>query len=450
MFQVLKFMDYKVRGEFVMTRKIFLFCTIALMHTFSANASNHYIRTGALGNGSGNDWTNAYLSLPPNLVRGDVYYIADGVYNGYYFDDSEHDTNKIYIIKANVLDHGTDSGWQNDFGDGVAQFTNTIYFETDYWVFDGKIGGGAVQYGFKITTLSTNTDSKLLRFNNSASNIKVSHIEMEHCGEDNNYRQDIVYCNTGASNITISHCYMHNVNRNIMTISGGSNWTIEYNTIANRHTNSDIHGQHIQGGPSIASNITIRFNIFKNCRGTGYIVPLDNSHHHWYVYGNVFYTTDMARYGSSSGLFGDTSGDACDYMYFYNNTVVDQGALNNGVDFHKSNPDEICSFNNLFLNSESGYFFNNGENAYNLFDNLNAANDIEYGQYWPSSQVELFINYFDDDFRLNKSTQNGKFLPDQFKLDMNGNERGADGIWDRGAFEFDTRNAAPQNFRFTR
>jgi hypothetical protein len=434
-----------------MKQVIIFICMIMLGQAISTYGANHYVRTGATGNGKGSDWTNAYTSLPSSgLIRGDKYYIADGNYDGYSFDDAEQDTNKICIIKATELDHGTSSGWHSDFGDGIAHFTNTIDFESDYWIFDGNDGSPQTPYGFMITTTSENSDSKLLRFNNAASNIRVSHVDMKHCGEDNSYRQDVVYCNASSAHIVISYCYMHNVNRNILTISGASHWIIEHNIIAERHTNSDIHGQQIQGGPGLTTYITIRFNVFRNCRGTGYIVPLDNNHHHWYVYGNIFYTTDEARYGSSSGLFGDTSGDECDYMYFYNNTVIDQGAMNNGVDFHKSNPAEICSFNNLFYNAENGEFFNNGENDFNLYDNLAAANKIENGQYWPSTQNVLFVDYSEDDFRLSESTQCGKLLPDEFKLDMNGNVRGADGIWDRGAFEFDTRKTAPQNFRFIR
>ncbi|MFZ5519255.1 MAG: hypothetical protein ACOY90_21670 [Candidatus Zhuqueibacterota bacterium] len=433
-----------------MKNAIFYFYVVMLIFSVNAHAANRYIRSDATGNNSGADWLNAYTSFPSSLIRGDKYYVADGTYSGYHFDDAEQDTHSIYIMKATESEHGTNTGWQPGFGDGVVYFTNTLYFESDYWILNGIIGSQTTPCGMKITTSNATSDSKLLQFNNSASNIKIYYIEMEHCGEDNNYRQDIVYCNTSSTDILISHCYMHNVNRNIFTISGGSNWIIEYNIIADRHTNSDIHGQHIQGGPSLTSYITIRYNIFRNCRGTGYIVPLDNNHHHWYVFGNLFYTTNLDRYGSSSGLFGDTTGDECDYMYFYNNTVIDQGAMNNGVDFHKINPIEICSFNNLFYNATSGDFFNNGENDYNLYDDLEAANSLENGQYWPSEQSDLFIDYLKDDFQLNSSTESGKILPDEYKLDMNGNVRGADGNWDRGAFEYDTQKVTPKNFRFLR
>jgi hypothetical protein len=46
-------------------------------------AASHYIREGAAGKQDGSDWENAHTQLPPNLVRGDTYYITDGTYPGY-------------------------------------------------------------------------------------------------------------------------------------------------------------------------------------------------------------------------------------------------------------------------------------------------------------------------------------------------------------------------------
>jgi hypothetical protein len=69
-----------------------------------ASAANWYVREGAIGSGSGTDWTDAYTSLPPTLNRGDIYYIGDGTYGGYTFDDSESGTTYITIKKATASD----------------------------------------------------------------------------------------------------------------------------------------------------------------------------------------------------------------------------------------------------------------------------------------------------------------------------------------------------------
>ena len=46
----------------------------------NVNAANHYIRAGAAGDNSGDDWTNAMVAYPSETswIRGDTYYFADG------------------------------------------------------------------------------------------------------------------------------------------------------------------------------------------------------------------------------------------------------------------------------------------------------------------------------------------------------------------------------------
>ena len=47
-----------------------------------------------------------------------------------------------------------------------------------------------------------------------------------------------------------------------------------------------------------------------------------------------------------------------------------------------------------------------------------------------------FVNLSGEDFRLRGPTNSGQFLSAPFDRDMDGRVRGADGNWDRGAFEF--------------
>ena len=95
-------------------------------------AGNHYVRDGAIGANNGSDWINAWTSLPSSLIRGDTYYIADGTYFGYTFDDAESGTSIITIKKAIESDHGSETGWDLSYGDGVATFTSTITISSGY------------------------------------------------------------------------------------------------------------------------------------------------------------------------------------------------------------------------------------------------------------------------------------------------------------------------------
>ena len=83
-----------------------------------------YVRDGASGTGTGADWTNACeeLSLCEAKVDRATYdnvyiYVADGNYAGrIVFDAAENGTRMVYIYKATVAEHGTETGWDNAYG----------------------------------------------------------------------------------------------------------------------------------------------------------------------------------------------------------------------------------------------------------------------------------------------------------------------------------------------
>lgn len=81
----------------------------------------YYINPSASGNGDGSNWTNAFTAIPDNLERGAIYYVADGNYGSVTFDDDAHGEKYIYLKKATLSDHGTNTGWSSEFGDGYAQ-----------------------------------------------------------------------------------------------------------------------------------------------------------------------------------------------------------------------------------------------------------------------------------------------------------------------------------------
>src|SRR5262245_59157235 len=85
-------------------------------------ATTRYVRLGAGGANTGLDWTNPFTSLPSSLTRGFTYFLADGSYPGYTFDDAASGTSVITLKKATVAEHGTNTGWSDAFGDGQAIF----------------------------------------------------------------------------------------------------------------------------------------------------------------------------------------------------------------------------------------------------------------------------------------------------------------------------------------
>src|SRR4030042_2436744 len=127
-----------------------------LASVFDVQAQTVYcVRAGATGTNNGSDWNNAFSTLPATLVRGATYYVADGEYSAYKFDDSVSGTSVITIKKATASDHGTNTGWLSSYGDGQAVFSGYILFDTSYWVFDGNgthtiPSNDTDDYGFKV------------------------------------------------------------------------------------------------------------------------------------------------------------------------------------------------------------------------------------------------------------------------------------------------------------
>jgi len=144
-----------------MVKKLLL--ALLLLCASSPALADKYLREGATGTGSGDDWTNAYTSAVTaetalNRTTQTTLWVADGTYGAVTFNTATSGTTLIYIKKATVAAHGTETGWDNAYGDGVATFTasgTVIEFETAYWTFDGVSRTSATSgHGFKILKTS--------------------------------------------------------------------------------------------------------------------------------------------------------------------------------------------------------------------------------------------------------------------------------------------------------
>src|SRR5688572_7568629 len=183
---------------------------IIILGMASAEAqSTFYVRAGATGLGNGSDWNNAFGSLPATLVRGATYYIADGNYSRYTFDDPVSGTQVITIKKATVADHGTSTGWQNTFGDGTAVFTPGIQFQSSYYVFDGQTRGADWRsgYGFKIDG-SGGSESRIimvgLPFSTSYRDINIRYTEIAGSGrQDDSINDRGIQVSLNSFNFTV-------------------------------------------------------------------------------------------------------------------------------------------------------------------------------------------------------------------------------------------------------
>jgi hypothetical protein len=417
----------------------FLMVTV-FMITLSAWSfgANHYVRAGASGNGSGSDWTNACTDFSGSCasqVRGDTYYVATGTYASHNFNSSASGTTPITIKKATVADHGTATGWSDTFGTGTATFNGQINFGSSYWVFDGVTGGGPGNwtsgFGFKISVSGT---SPALR-TDAISNVTVRHTEIQgtqNTGGGGSIAQDGVAI-YGGKFITLSYYSIHDMGRCPFFIST-QDFVAEYGYTGIFRSTSAAHAELASiWGFSIGSNrITFRYNLFTHSEGTGGLI-FDNQEDitggGMKVYGNVFYRPAGDTWEINNGLIGGWTGGGGEKFYgvevynntFYNTTSADGNSpLTNFPNTYGSN----IAYNNLFYNT----------NSVNYSRFTNANNSVVTS--------DPFVNAAGLDFRLKAATATGTTVASPYNSDPWGLARGTDGVWDRGAYEFNSGSVA--------
>ena len=324
----------------------------------------HYVRADAAGNNDGSDWENAWTELPVLLERQHAYYIADGTYPVYQFDDAEDGDRTIFIIKATESDHGTDSGWNASYGDSQAIFSAhggdgcAVTISSSYWSINGQTGLGGRDYGFKFTA-DEDVDYVVCVEDPSWSNtvfhdIRLSYFEIQHRGTDIMYQGDVksgrgfyVHSQAAMQDSSLSHCYIHDTPGISIYYSGATqNNLIEYCIVARNHSDAAWHGEGIQSGSEADNNI-VRFSIWEDIEGTAVIVGKNG----WQVYGNLFYyTTDYPHAGQSGSGVGMGIFTGLSNNKVYNNTVY--GLTGTNAAFSLANDDtgnEI--YNNMWVNS---------------------------------------------------------------------------------------------------
>lgn len=485
---------------------LFLALALTMILSSAGNAqagTAHYVRAGATGTNNGSDWNNAFTTLPATLVRGDTYYVADGNYASYTFDDPVSGTSVITIKKATASDHGTGTGWNVAYGDGQAVFADYIAFKTSYYLLDGNgthtiPSSNSSNYGFKISSTAIANHSGVIRFGDygyTVSNITVryTHVYNAYSAKDGNYDTISIrfYPTNSQTYIKIQNSFLENSGCDGIQISASSYLLFERNYIKklglfySPSGQPDYHGQTVQifyGG----SNIIFRHNIWEANEGQGLIAMGENAAstvENIRFYGNVVFNKygsiksgsnpETAGFNTGGGIVGDswTEGTTRN-VYVYNNTIVNVGGETktypNGITVNQStaqfrmpaNASNIYSYNNLCYKCTS--------TVYTGFDGYGYhASGGKEGMGGTSEQTGLassiFQNYTGNDFRLASATEAGLTLATQLwwsggadsffgtvdsVVDMYGKIRGLDGTWDRGAYEYGMdQMQPPPNFR---
>lgn len=416
--------------------------SLLLLSVGSANGADLYVRAGATGFNNGSDWTNAYTSLPATLIRGNTYYIADGSYGKYTFNSPTSGTSLITIKKATILDHGTNAGWVDSYGSSQAQFTGFI-ISAGYLTIDGVVGGGPSSWksghGFKIAA----NYSQLLYFTQEVSNITLRHAELSFPTSevsDDTLSTDHIYSIYKITNFTIEYCYFHDSSRVFILSRGWDNVLVQYCWFArNRSTPT----RHAEGwSDNDGDNYVIRYNIWEDIEGTGVVVNLTGDCYNWEIYGNIVFWTVNSNYtGVGNGIFTTRTSLANAYNWkIYNNTVYNSKGYNAFHTIYNGSNNVVK--NNLWyicegIGSIASTSFS--INDYNTFIRCGTSSGGLYNAVL-SVGTDPFVSSSARNFQL-KSAMPGQNVSEagkRFNIDLYGKTRGADGVWDRGALEFES------------
>jgi hypothetical protein len=434
------------------------FLVVMVLGTGSVWAANHYVRQGA--SGIGNDWTNAYGALPATLVRGDTYYIADGTYGAYEFKTNNSGTSAVYIKKAIAADHGTDTGWDADYGDGEALFSSTgIVWQfgpgTGYYTISGQKGteNTAGSYGFRLyTSASRNSAGALLKPNTNGTwaetgnhaNVTLQYIEFDWnngtAAGDSGATRAIDFNSANANpNFTVSHCYVHHSSGFGFYLGGiGSNLTIDHCCFEANGGSTVYHHETLW--ITSLNGLTFSNNVIKDTKAgalTGWLMLGAVSDAR--IYNNVFTcsapTSAIYSCGGNgiiatwdNGVYKNTN------IEIVHNTFVDlPSSGNTAIYFYHSDgsddSDVVCK-NNLYFNTRFSWTGIDTQSSEACGGGQSCAGINQQTGIDPS----IFSDYTNDDFRLNGATAPG--VSTAYTLDRLGMVRGADGNIDRGAYEY--------------
>lgn len=431
-----------------------------------SQAATYYVKPVASGAANGTSWTDAFgAAFTP--ARNNVYYIADGNYGARTWATVNSGTSTITIRKATVADHGTSAGWSDSLGDGEAVWGAWIV-PTDYWVFDGQWrtvdstnnwdgAASGIDYGFRIVGGGVN--GKTLRLDSGG--VGADHCTFTYCdfvggGSGTGNADDVVYGLGASDTVTFSHCSLRDSDRTIFLLRGEwQHLLVEYSFMGRNNSTPANHGELLSDVGS--DYLTFRNNVIEDTEGTtaGFAVlngfgskTSENTANGWKIYGNVIRST-AAGGGISYGVLlvannPPNNENWMDNLYFANNTVV-----NLNVDWEMmmvmDKPGSGNTVvNNVFFNNTPGAgtgdtaFVNMGTTSYNWYYNTASSGDAGAGKsICTSSCSSYFQNAAGSNMAL-AAPLPGTALAAEYGTDMFENSRGADGTWDRGAFEFNS------------
>lgn len=393
-----------------------------------------YLLASASGSGSGSDWTNAFTTLADandGVARGDRLYVGEGEYaEDITFDVPASGTSTIEIRKATVADHGTNTGWNNTFAN-QATIQGSCAFATDYWILNGARRDeddwfDPTAYGFRITG---SIYSWPINFPPGGNHLVFQYLDI---GADvGSVYPDIsgppfyfVGNGTTQFDFTVSRCHMHNCG--IVMLVDVDGITIEYSAFA------DSWGKEAIRGFGTCTNGILRYLKFLNTtrdtglpgeEGTAPIAIWDSNNagslDNWQIYAIEMLDTEAIEHSGGAIVVGGDGGGwvgvPANNVKVYNVTIA---GFNSNISA------------NILLNGTGNEVVNTV--WYDCIGTPSATpNTASNGE----ESSDPFVDYAGGDLRL-ASELLGTELESPYNVDLDGNIRGQNGSFSRGAYQY--------------
>jgi len=450
--------EVSIRSQFL---RYLILMIVACLSISQAFAACHAVSPAGSGSKTGADWNNALAGLPGTLTRGDIYYLADGVYGNHLsITAGLSGTTTIELRKAQSYDNGSActtsiaAGWNaSTMGSAQAIWRSTgsggivsLGTSGGYLIFNGngnnagtnEVGCGGVQAnppstmkgasptpsacGILIdnsTCTSTATDgcdggSGVI--NGGGSGIVWESVEWKGQGlnsNGNNNSETYFWFASGGSlsGVRISHSYLHNASTTYFTVvSGGWNaGSFDHNYGWGIFDGSVNHGEavQLQGSNGQTTKDVIHHNIFRDQQTNGDVVAVITGTETYDFYDNV----DVCSAGGTSttcrhndGVIGCFNSQTCSGVNVFNNTFSEPSNCGWNV---TGGPSTMTVKNNIFFNCGS-VGMSGGTNTvdYNSYLNSNqgtvGAHDVSIA----SGATNPFISLGVGNVRLNVDGSN--------------------------------------------
>lgn len=280
-----------------------------------------------------------------------------------------------------------------------------------------------------------------------------------------------------VSALVLSHLFIHDIFGQINTAGSVTSMTLANSYLetnfscgaspvaCNQHSNGLDTSANVNTGIGL-NNLDVHDSVFKNIQGTADIICLGGTCTGWTIYNNIFYYSSdfdtVCQHNVTSAtcgvskLIGDNVGNTLQNSVFYGNTISrihlyntgQGGADEAGLLISQTGSTGNTIENNLWWSCTAGDITSQTNVAHDYNTWLNTSNastttnthEFQTGTAPGGAATLPFVAEYSN-FALTSETvdahlNDGVSLTSPYNLDFIGATRGADGTWERGAYEF--------------